>query len=84
MLICIAGVRTSGTDIRKFLDEAVEAYRAALEIRTREHLPQDWVQTHNNLAKAALLLEDWPTAAESYRNVLTRYPDYVEAYQLAI
>jgi hypothetical protein len=39
-------------------DVAVEAYRATLEIRTREHRPEDWAQTHNNLAKAALLLED--------------------------
>jgi tetratricopeptide (TPR) repeat protein len=37
----------------------------------------------NNLAKASLAREDWPTAAESSRNVLTLYPDYDEAYQRA-
>jgi len=61
----------------------VTAFRAALTVRTREHLPEGWAQTHNNLAKAAFLLEDWPSAAESYRNVLTLYPDYSEAYQTA-
>ncbi len=61
--------------------QAVKAYKAALTVRTREHLPEGWAQTQNNLAKGALLLEDWPTAAESYRNVLTLYPDYNEAYQ---
>lgn len=77
------GIRTSGEAGTQLLAQAVAAYRAALEIRTSEHLPQDWAQTHNNLAKAALALEDWPSAAESYRNVLTLYPDYTEAYQTA-
>lgn len=75
------GTRTGGEASTQLLAQAVEAYKAALEIRTREHLPEDWAQTHNNLAKAALALEDWPIAAESYRNVLTLYPDYREAYQ---
>lgn len=77
------GIRTGGEAGTQLLAQAVAAYRAAIEIRTREHLPQAWAQTHNNLAKAALLLEDWPTAAESYRNVLMLYPDYTEAYQIA-
>jgi tetratricopeptide (TPR) repeat protein len=77
------GTRTSGEEGTQLLAQAVAACRAALEIRTREHLPQDWAQTHNNLARAALSLGDWPTAAESYRNVLTLYPDYEEGYQSA-
>lgn len=77
------GTRTSGEKGTQLLTDAVTAYRAALTVRTREHLPEGWAQTHNNLAKAALLLEDWPTAAESYRNVLTLYPDYNAAYQAA-
>ncbi|MDF0664497.1 MAG: tetratricopeptide repeat protein [Nitrospira sp.] len=76
------GTRTGGEAGTQLLAQAVAAYRAALEIRTREHLPEGWAQTHNNLAKSALALEDWPTAAESYRNVLTLYPDYNEAYQI--
>jgi hypothetical protein len=34
------------------LAQAVTAYRSALEVRTREQLPQDWAQTQNNLGAA--------------------------------
>jgi hypothetical protein len=30
------------------LAEAVNAYRAALEVRTRSELPQDWAETQKN------------------------------------
>ena len=36
----------------QLLAEAVAAYRQALEVRTRETLPQDWAQTQNNLGIA--------------------------------
>jgi tetratricopeptide (TPR) repeat protein len=36
----------------KLLGEAVEAYRKALEVRTREELPQQWAMTQNNLGNA--------------------------------
>jgi|GEM_PF-3658562 len=62
--------RTGGEAGTQLLAQAVAAYRAALTVRTKETLPQGWAQTHNNLAKAALSLQDWPTAAETYRNVL--------------
>src|SRR5262249_27913831 len=42
-----------------------------------------WAQTHNNLAKAYIALEDWPNAAASYANVLQVYPDAEEAYSAA-
>ena len=41
------GERESGT---ARLEEAVAAYRAALEERTRERVPLDWAQTQENLA----------------------------------
>ena len=44
-----AGIRTKGADIQKFLGEAVAAYRAALTVRTKDQLPQDWAMTQNNL-----------------------------------
>lgn len=50
---------------------------------TRATLPQDWARTHNNLARAALALQDWPTEAASYANVLQLYPEYKAAYQRA-
>jgi exonuclease VII small subunit len=43
------GERESGT---ARLEEAVDAYRAALEERTRERVPLDWAMTQNNLGAA--------------------------------
>ena len=43
------GERESGT---ARLEEAVAAYRAALEERTRERVPLDWAMTQNNLGNA--------------------------------
>jgi tetratricopeptide (TPR) repeat protein len=38
------------------LREAVDAYRAALEVYTRERVPLDWAKTQNNLGNALLTL----------------------------
>ncbi len=35
-----------------WLEEAVAAYRAALEVTTRERVPLDWAMTQNNLGNA--------------------------------
>ena len=43
------GRREMGTER---VQEATEAYRAALEERTRERVPLDWAQTKNNLGVA--------------------------------
>ena len=43
------GERETGT---ARLEEAVAAYRAALEERTRERVPLDWAATQNNLGLA--------------------------------
>ena len=43
------GERESGT---ARLEEAVAAYRAALEERTRERVPLQWAMTQNNLGNA--------------------------------
>ena len=43
------GERESGT---ARLEEAVAAYRAALEERTRERVPLRWAATQNNLGNA--------------------------------
>ena len=44
-----SGERESGT---ARLEEAVAAYRAALEERTRDRVPLDWAMTQNNLGNA--------------------------------
>ncbi|MEO8811882.1 MAG: hypothetical protein ABI376_03085, partial [Caulobacteraceae bacterium] len=41
-----------GTAGIEALDEAVAAYRAALEVHTRETMPADWAATQNNLGVA--------------------------------
>jgi hypothetical protein len=46
------GTRTAGEAGARLLAEAVAAYRAALEVRTRAELPQDWAMTQNNLGNA--------------------------------
>ena len=43
------GERESGEQGAQYLEQSVAAYRAALEVRTREQLPQDWAATQNNL-----------------------------------
>ncbi|MEL6818788.1 MAG: tetratricopeptide repeat protein, partial [Pseudomonadota bacterium] len=45
----ILGQRESGTER---LEEAVTAYRAALEERTRDRVPLEWAATQNNLGNA--------------------------------
>ena len=47
------GARESGTTR---LEEAVSAYRAALEERTRERVPLDWAMIQNNLGNALTAL----------------------------
>ena len=34
---------------RKLLEQAVAAYKSALEVYTKADLPQDWARTQNNL-----------------------------------
>ena len=46
------GIRTGGERGTQLLAEAVAAYRQALEVYTRETLPQQWAMTQNNLGNA--------------------------------
>ena len=55
------GERESGT---ARLEEAVAAYRAALEEWTRERVPLDWAMTQNNLGTA---LRDWASGRAARR-----------------
>jgi hypothetical protein len=52
------GARESGTTR---LEEAVKAYKAALEEMTRHRVPLDWAGTQNNLGNA--LQTSWRGAA---------------------
>jgi len=46
------GELSSGTQAVELFAQAVEAFRAALEVRTRTDMPQDWARTQNNLGSA--------------------------------
>jgi hypothetical protein len=43
------GERTAGQKGNDLLGQAVEAFKQALQVLTRDHLPQYWVTTQNNL-----------------------------------
>ena len=71
------GERESGT---ARLEEAVEAYRSALEERTRERVPLDWAGTQMNLGNALRTLGERESgtarleeAVEAYRAALEEY-----------
>ena len=68
------GERESGT---QRLEEAVEAYRAALQERTRERVPLDWAMTQNNLGNALGTLGERESGTK-------RLEEAVEAYRAAL
>src|SRR5438046_10712093 len=43
------GTRSSGEQSIEYLTQSIAAFRSALEVRTREQLPQDWAAAKNNL-----------------------------------
>ena len=68
------GERESGT---ARLEEAVAAYRAALEERTRERVPLDWATTQNNLGNALRTLGERESGT-------ARLEEAVAAYRAAL
>ncbi len=68
------GERESGT---ARLEEAVAAYRAALEERTRERVPLDWATTQNNLGNALSTLGERESGT-------ARLEEAVAAYRAAL
>ena len=69
-----SGERESGT---ARLEEAVAAYRAALEERTRERVPLDWAMTQNNLGNALQTLGERESGT-------ARLEEAVAAYRAAL
>ena len=77
------GIRTgdTGGEIgQRLLDKAVAAYRNALQVRTREHLPQDWATTQYNLGNT-LGLKGIYTEGEAGQQLLDKA---VTAYRNAL
>jgi tetratricopeptide (TPR) repeat protein len=63
------GARRAGAEGARSLDAAVAAYRAALEVRTRDASPQRWAMTQNNLGTALLSLGARRAGAEGARSL---------------
>ena len=74
------GERESGT---ARLEEAVAAYRAALEERTRERVPLRWAYSQQGLANALAALAKRQNNADLMEQALQSLRGAVEAYQQA-
>jgi len=57
-LLRVIGERGISGEPRFWLNDAVENYREALRIRTREATPMEWAETQHNLAVAATLVHE--------------------------
>jgi tetratricopeptide (TPR) repeat protein/pimeloyl-ACP methyl ester carboxylesterase len=72
------------------LKEAVEAYRAALDVRTRERVPLQWAMTQNNLGSALSQLGERDNntarleeAVDAFRGALQEYTRERNPFQWA-
>ncbi|MEO6725858.1 MAG: hypothetical protein ABIU20_01480 [Blastocatellia bacterium] len=85
------GERSEGAEGARLMGEAITAYRAALSVRTREQLPQDWAITQSNVG---VVLSNWGKrnagaerekllieAVNAFQNVLTFFPSYKRSFQ---
>ena len=66
------GERESGT---ARLEQAVAAYRDALQERTRERVPLDWAMTQNNLGTALRTLGERESGTARLEEAVTAYRD---------
>ena len=73
-------IRTGGEAGTQLLAEAVVAYRAALIVRTKEQLPQQWAATQNNLGNV-LSEQGTRTGREAGRELIR---EAIHAYELAL
>ena len=72
-LAALAG-RNKGPEAAAYLEQAVTAYRDALQVRTEADLPTQWLQTMINLARTYELQRDWNNARQSYGQLLRHDP----------
>ena len=71
----------AGTKSAALLDQAVEAFRKALEVYTKADLPRDWARTQNNLG---ISLQDEGERAGGDKDYRLARPGSAQAYQSAL
>jgi tetratricopeptide (TPR) repeat protein len=74
------GERESGT---ARLEEAVAAYRAALQEITRERVPLQWAATQHELGNTLAALAERQKSAKFMEEAVTSMRDAVKVYQQA-
>jgi tetratricopeptide (TPR) repeat protein len=70
LALCRLGERESGTER---LEEAVAAFRAALEERTRDRVPLDWAATQSNLGNALVGLGERESGTARLEEAVATY-----------
>jgi hypothetical protein len=76
------GERSPGEESRKLLGQAGEAFRNALQIYTRDRLPQYWAMAQNYLG-VALEVQGERSGGEESRKLLEHAPEaYCSAMQV--
>ena len=71
--IALTRLGGSGESGAARLEEAVSAYRAALEERTRERVPLDWATTQNNLGAALEVLGERESGTARLEEAVAMY-----------
>ncbi|HEX2711738.1 MAG TPA: tetratricopeptide repeat protein, partial [Candidatus Acidoferrales bacterium] len=74
------GKRESGT---QHLQEAVEAYRAALEELTREQVPLDWGAAQNNLGLALESLGERESGTQHLQEAVAAFEQALRVFEAA-
>ncbi|MBI2185519.1 MAG: tetratricopeptide repeat protein, partial [Acidobacteria bacterium] len=72
------GEREEGT---ARLEEAVAAYRAALDVRTRERVPLQWAMTQNNLGNVLRTLGEREEGTARLEEAVAAYRAALEVFE---
>jgi hypothetical protein len=76
------GTRSSEEECAQYLAQSVAAYRSALEVYTREQLPQDWALTQNNLGLVLYELGKRSSGGQSARYLNEAIASYGNALSI--
>jgi tetratricopeptide (TPR) repeat protein len=74
--------RSEGAQAAEYLQQAVAAYKGALQVYTREQLPQDWAMTQNNLGNALANLAGRSEGAQAAEYLQQAVAAYQSALQV--